>query len=88
MSRRVASMFDPARRKFSMRFAENLTVELGGNVIRTGRDELEFAHWSMARVCIVNATRTETSDALIAWLRHLCRNRAALRRAVGFPEER
>lgn len=71
-----------------MRFAEDLTVELGGTVTRTGRDELEFAHWSIPRHCIVATTRTETSDALIAWLRHLCRNRAALRRAVGFPEER
>lgn len=70
-----------------MRSAEVATVALGGVVRRTGSDELEFSHWSMQRRVVASTTRTETSDVLIAWLRHLYRNRAALRRAFGFTEE-
>lgn len=86
MTSSAARRFDPARRLVSMRLAKALTVELCGTVRRTGADELEFSHWSMPRPCIVGATRTETSDALVVWLRHLYQNRAALRRAFGFTE--
>ncbi len=70
-----------------MRSADLATLALGGAVRRTGSDELEFSHWSMTRKVVANTTRGETSDVVIAWLRHLYRNRAALRRAFGFSEE-
>jgi len=86
-ARPAATELNLRARRIPMRAAEVATVALGGVVRRTGSDELEFSHWSMARKVVAKTTRRETSDVLIAWLRHLYRNRAALRRALGFPAE-
>lgn len=64
-----------------------MTLAMCGRVRRNGAEDLVFSHPLMSRRVSAKATRRETSDALIVWLRHLSFIRARLRAELGFPPE-
>lgn len=82
----TADDFARSRKILRMRDVKRIVVELGGSFRYNNRAELIFEHPLTPVHVVTKATRLESNDKLLTWIRNLCRARAELRGALGFDE--
>jgi len=82
-----ADDFARSRKILRMKDVKRLVVELGGSFHYNNRAELVFDHPLTPIHVITKATRLESNDKLLTWVRNLCRARAELRKALEFDRE-
>lgn len=86
MTHPCASDFARSKKILRMRDVKRIIVELGGEFHYNNRAELVFTHPLTPLHVVTRATRLESNDKLLTWIRNLCRARAELRGAFGFDE--